>query len=116
MNRKLLKTIKKEIIKNGGLTLLPTFEKVNYKKGFMISLSDSELKLNIKDLSIKHLKQYQKLAKDKKAYIGFWLDNNTLYLDLSIRFLDKEKALYFGKINNQLAIYDLENQKSIYLD
>lgn len=116
MNRKLLKTIKKLVVKNGGLTLSPTLEKVNYNKGFMVSLSGSELKLSIKDLSITHLKQYQKLAKDKKAFIGFWLDNNTLYLDLSIRFLDESKALYFGKLNNQLAIYDLENQKSIYLD
>jgi hypothetical protein len=116
MNRKELKRIKKEIVKNGGLTLLPTLEKVNYKQGFMVSLSGSELKLNIKDLTIKHLKQYQKMAKDKKAFIVFWLDNNTLYLDLSIRMFSELNAKSFGKLNHQLAIYDLENQKSIYLD
>ena len=52
----------------------------------MVSLSGAETKIKLKDLSVAILKKYMKDAKEKKAFIGFWLDNNYLYVDLSIRF------------------------------
>ena len=49
-------------------------------------------------------------------YIGLWLDNNKMYIDISINIIDKVEALEFGKKNKQLAIYDIVNNDSIYLN
>lgn len=38
-----------------------------------------------------------------------------VYLDVSIPFEDKEKALKFASDNQQLAIYDTKNDETIYL-
>ena len=115
MNRKTLKNIKKLIQKNGGLTINHKLEMLKSKRGFMVALADYEKKLNIKDLTIDLLKEYLKVAKDKKAFVGFWLDGSTLYLDISYHLLSESSALIFGRLNHQLAIYDLSKNESIYL-
>lgn len=50
--------------------------------------------------------------------IGTWYDEEKTglyYLDVSLGFDDKEKALDFAHENDQLAIYDVINDNTIYL-
>lgn len=67
-----LKKIKNLIINNGGATLdAKTLEPATFKRGYMVSIKNTELQLNINNLKIKVIKQYQKQAKKQRAFVGF---------------------------------------------
>jgi hypothetical protein len=55
-------------------------------------------------------------AANPSHYFGAWLDGDKLYLDNSVNIADIEVAIAFGRANKQLAIYDVNNGESIYLD
>lgn len=105
--------IKKYIDQNGGATMSPDLNIVSLKAGFVVSLNGFETKA--RRITKKLLKKYQKLAYMHGAYIGAWVDNNTIYLDLSINILDMQQAINEGVKNKQLAIFDIENKTSLYL-
>lgn len=112
-----LKDIKK-IIENGGETLTKELKKADLKKGFMVSLEGTETQTQGDDYQAikKAIEDKQAIIKDNNnMYIGLWLDNNIMYIDISINIIDKVEALEFAKYNKQLAIYDLKNNDSIYL-
>lgn len=111
-----IKKIKKLILKNHGATLnAKSLKSATLKTGYMVSLADSETQININELNIKLLKDYKKRALKNNAFVGFWLDNNILYLDISKHFNNRLEAIKEGRKNKQLAIYNLKLQKSIYL-
>jgi hypothetical protein len=112
-----LKDIKR-IIENKGETLTKELKKADINGGFMVSLEGAEVQKNINDINgiKKAIEEKQKIIKDKNnIYIGLWLDNNIMYIDISINIQDKTEALEFAKYNKQLAIYDIINNDSIYL-
>jgi hypothetical protein len=49
-------------------------------------------------------------------FLGAWKDGNFFYLDVATVVESREKAMKMGKETNQLAIYDLDAEKSIYID
>ena len=60
---------------------------------------------------------YREFIKDKQGlYIGLWLDSDVMYVDVSIHIIDYLEALEVARNNEQLAIYDLKNNDSIYLN
>lgn len=108
----------KRIIENKGETLTKDLKKADLKKGFMVSLEGTESQVAGNDYNeiMKAIESKKELIKDRNnLYIGLWLDNNIMYIDISINIQDKTEALEFGKYNRQLAIYDLVNNDSIYL-
>lgn len=108
----------KEIIKNGRTTLTKDLEKAELKKGFIVSLegTESQVKKNDYKAIIKAIEEKRDVIKDNsELYIGLWLDNDIMYIDVSININYKVEALEFAKKNKQLAIYDLEEDKSLYL-
>lgn len=108
----------KRIIENKGETLTKELKKADINGGFMVSLEGAEVQKNINDINgiKKTIEEKQEIIKNKNnMYIGLWLDNNIMYIDISINIQDKTEALEFAKYNKQLAIYDLENNNSIYL-
>lgn len=108
----------KKIIENKGETLNKELKKADIKNGFMVSLEGAEVQKNVNDIEgiKKAIEEKKEIIKDKSnLYIGLWLDNNTMYIDVSINIVDKVEALEFAKYNKQLAIYDLINNDSIYL-
>ena len=108
----------KEIIKNGGSTLTKNLKHAELNNGYMVSLEGAESKVKSNDYKaiIQAIKEKQEIARDNSdLYIGLWVDNDMMYIDISININDKVEALEFGKKNKQLAIYDLENDKSLYL-
>ena len=108
----------KRIIKNGEATLTSELKQAELKRGFMVSLEGAESQVKGDDYQaiIKAIKEKQTIIKDNKdLYIGLWLDNGIMYVDISINIEDRAEALEFGKKNKQLAIYDLTNNDSIYL-
>ena len=114
MNNELIKGI----IKNGGATLTRHLEKAELKSGYMVSLEGCESQTNKNDYKaiIQAIKEKQEIIKDNsELYIGLWVDDGMMYIDVSINISDKVESLEFAKKNKQLAIYDLENDKSLYL-
>lgn len=112
-----LKDIKK-IIENKGETLNKELKKADLNKGFMVSLEGTETQTQGDDYQAinQAIKEKQEIIKDSNnMYIGLWLDNNIMYIDISININDKVEALEFAKYNKQLAIYDIINNDSIYL-
>lgn len=108
----------KRIIENKGETLTKELKKADINGGFMVSLEGAEVQKNINDINgiKKAIEEKQEIIKDKNnMYIGLWLDNNIMYIDISINIQDKTEALEFAKYNKQLAIYDLVNNDSVYL-
>ena len=108
----------KRIIENGGATLTSELKKAELATGFMVSLEGAESQVKGDDYQAikKAIEEKQAIIKDNNnLYIGLWLDNNIMYIDISINIIDKVEALEFAKKNKQLAIYDLINNDSIYL-
>lgn len=114
-----LKNIIKEGLKNGGFTIDSFYQSIKAKNGYMVSLANSEQTFDINtDLNIleKAITEYQaKIANKRNYYIGLWVDDNLIYLDISKHYTSKNQAVKVGIDNEQLAIYDIKNQSSIYL-
>ena len=107
----------KEIIKNGGATLDTNYNNFNANAGFMVSLYGYETKININNIKAikKEIETKKEEAKKNNAYIGLWVDNGLVYVDISKHIIDYNEALETARDNEQLAVYDLKNDKSIYL-
>lgn len=106
----------KKIIDNKGATLDKNLKAINKNCGYMVSKIGYEKTFSINELDEleKSIREYQKLLKNNE-YIGIWIDNNIIYLDISKHYLALDKAKKVGIKNKQLAIYDLKNEKSIDL-
>lgn len=88
--------------------------------GYIVS-QDKGIKVIDKPLA--HL-DFEAIEQDLKAlikrvrateFIGLWLDSGIIYIDISRVIQSKENALKLAKEQNQKAIYDLKNKKTIYL-
>lgn len=108
-----------EIIKNEGATLDKNYNNFNSNNGFMVSIKGQEIKVNKNDIQgiKKEIEKKRDFIGNKKGlYIGLWLDNEIMYVDVSIHIIDYMEALEIARNNEQLAIFDLKNKDSIYLN
>lgn len=115
LNNKMIK----EMIKNGGATLDTNYNNFNSSIGYMVSLDGYEVKIDINNIEAikKEIETKKEEAqKIKNSYIGLWVDNGVMYIDISKHIIDYNKALETARNNKQLAVYDLKNDKSIYLN
>lgn len=96
--------------------------KVNFIEGYLVSYFqpsiildiDQFLNLKIENLAELIKKLYFKCT--KFDYIGFWVDNKTIYIDLSTNILNKSQAIQHAIYNKQLAIWDCLNNEVIYIE
>ena len=115
LNNKMIK----EMINNGGATLDVDYNNFNTSAGYMVSIKGQEKKININDIENikKEITKKRELIKNRKGYyIGLWVDNDILYIDISKHIIKYNRALEVARNNKQLAVYDLKNDKSIYLN
>ena len=112
--------LKKEILKNKGITITEECKKASVKSGYFVSLNGYEFITYNIDEAIKKSVEYKEVIKNKKDYyIGFWIDeedNNKIYVDISKHYFKSRDAVAFGKKNCQKAIYNIKDNKTIYLD
>ena len=109
----------KEMIKNGGATLDTNYNNFNASIGFMVSIKGHEKKVDINDIENikKEITKKMELVKTKKGYyVGLWVENDILFIDISKHIINYNRALEVARNNKQLAIYDLKNDVSIYLN
>lgn len=104
----------KEIIKNGGATLDTNLKNADLKNGYMVSMVGYENIISLDNLSSMEeieetLNEYKRIAKRNNAFIGAWVDDNKIYLDISKNYKRLVNAIKIGKKNKQLAIFDINN-------
>jgi hypothetical protein len=114
-----LSTLFSELSLTGGFSYNATTGSFNPSTGYMVSLAGFEEQFYFDDFENKDIKQYfvrhvKQLCKDE-SFLGGWVDDNRVYLDVSINIDDLETAIYTGIMNDQLAIFDCENQRAITL-
>ena len=110
----------KTIINDGGATLNKSGAPSKLKTGFMVSLPDTEHIIPLEELTEAAfeyiINSYKELVKNSKNYIGCWIDDDKLYIDRSVNIKDKSKALAIATEYKQLAIFDIMDMDSIYLE
>ena len=107
-----------EIIENEGATLDYNYNNFKSDVGYMVSLKGREVKVDKNDIENikKEIEKKREFIKDKKGlYVGLWVDSEIMYIDVSIHIVNYLKALEVARNNEQLAIYDLQKNDSIYL-
>ena len=113
----LINTIYDETLKNNGASY--NLDNVAPTKGFMVATFGNELVINQKDFTKEILKNFieskLELLQNKNYCVGTWMDDGKVYLDISENIKNKNKAIFKGKINKQIAIFDLSSFESVYL-
>ena len=107
-----------EIIENKGATLDKDYNNFSSSVGFMVSIKGQEVKVDKNDIQgiKREIEKKREFIKDKKGlFIGLWLEDDILYIDVSIHIVNYSKALKVARKNEQKAIYDLQKNDSIYL-
>lgn len=121
MNNKMIE-LKNEIIKNEGLTINKELKNANLKSGFMVSIMGYEFITKDYNKMIDKIIEYKKILdnfNNDNYFIGVWIDkkdNDKIYIDISKKILNIRDAEKTARKNLQKAIYNIKDNKSIYLN
>lgn len=96
----------KNIIKNGGATLNKSGESVNFIRGYQVSKKDCYT-LTVKNAN-KILHAVNGLLDTITAgeFVGLWVDNGLIYIDISERVERLSVAIVKGIERKQKSIFD----------
>lgn len=108
----------------GGTFNIETAEAIDKNEGYMVGIKDitivkeSHLKKytagQLEDRFMYGLKDFN--LNIENLYVGSWLDDGSIYFDLSVWVKDRSFSVRLGDMFKQKAIYDLKNKESIYLN
>lgn len=105
-----------EIIKKGGATIDKNGEAVTFKNGFQVSIKDCYTLEFCDVMQIKKaINGLLKRAKKTGEYVGVWVDDEAVYIDISEYIADEKKAIVAGIKRQQKAIFNWATLESIYL-
>lgn len=93
----------KSIKRNGGATINKYGVRVSMKSGYQVSKQDL-LIIPVDNLNKLILKELIKKLISRGEYLGLWIDNGSVYIDISCRISTKSKAMEMGRELNQLSI------------
>lgn len=81
--------------------------------GYCVALAETQNSFNKKGLA----RVYDVISSGRANAVGGWLDSESglYYYDAVVVLQDREKAIELGRLNNQLAIFDLNNMEEIRL-
>ena len=98
---------------NGGVSINADFQQP--KAGYLVSFKDGLIFDSISTVNVHKLSGFIKEHLDMNLYFGGWIDQQTkkVYFDLSINVPDKQEAINLAIEKNQLAIWDLNENKEI---
>lgn len=106
-----------KIKSEGGATLNKHGEDFIKNEGFMVSLFGAEFKTTDEETAKNKIEEYiEKIQTEEGLFVGVWLDEGEVYVDLSIYILDYNEALEVARNNKQKAIFNLKDKTSIYLN
>ena len=93
----------KSIKRNGGATINKYGNRVTMKSGYQVSKRDLHI-IPVDELSKDILKNLIKLLIKRGDYLGVWIDDGKVYIDISCRIATKHKAMEMGRELNQLSV------------
>jgi len=110
----------KDIIKNGDATLDTNGDSANLNGGFMVAVPNHETVISLNDLKDfrqveKTINEYKALARKNNGFVGCWVNDNKIYIDISKHYKQLKRAIKKGIEYKQLAIFDIGNLKDITL-
>jgi hypothetical protein len=86
--------------------------------GYMVSLKGYEKQINILTFCPSDIDQFIRanlsVLYNRKCYIGTWIENDIVFIDISMNLQNKRASLAFAQDNGQIAIFDILNNKTIY--
>lgn len=96
----------KKIIENGGATLNSDGQSVNFNWGYQVSKKDCYT-LNIKSVNkILHAVNFLLNTVKPSEFVGLWVDNGLIYIDVSERVERLSVAITKGIERKQKSIFD----------
>ncbi len=104
---------------NNGATYNLVTGEINPKSGYYVALD-----LNGKTVKYQHpinkvvqnfVLKNSLILSNINTYLGSWIEDGKLFLDIVVRVEDRNEAIKFGKENKQKAIYDANNKTVINL-
>ena len=93
----------KSIKRNGGATINKYGERVSMKSGYQVSKLDLFI-IPVDELDKFIVKELLKRLVSRGDYLGLWIDNGNVYIDISCRIATKSKAMEMGRELNQLSV------------
>ena len=91
-----------------------------FETGFLASYKAPSIILSEQKIpSINELREMIKKLYFKASssdYVGFWVNEGKIYIDLTRHIVSKKSAILFGLSNDQIAIWDCKNNESINLN
>ena len=106
-----------EVLTNGGASFNLVTGIFNPNHGFFVSVSNREQQTT--NLTTELLSNFIinniDLLSNENYFLGGWVENGIVYLDVSEQIFDKRTALTQGINRNQLAIFDASNSSVINL-
>jgi hypothetical protein len=91
------------IIRNGGATINYNGERVQMKSGYQVSKHDLVV-MPAEDFNKYIIKALVATLTGRGEYLGVWVDNNKVYIDVSHRVATKREAMERGRELNQLTV------------
>ena len=91
------------IIRNGGATINNKGERVTLKSGYQVSKCDLMI-IPVSELTKIIVKRVLENITARGEYLGLWVDNGLVYIDISRRVATKRDAMQMGRDLNQLSI------------
>lgn len=106
-----------DVLTNGGASFNITTGVYNPSQGFFVSVPNREVQTTnlTADLLANFVNNNIDLLSNESYFLGGWVENGVIYLDVSEQIFDKRIALTQGINRNQLAIFDASNSEVINL-
>ncbi len=104
-------------IENGGVTINIKGEQPN--QGYVFALEkETEKVISQNEFSPKHIddyvRTYRKKLRKEGAHLGSWVDDGSVYLDVSYVGEPSEKTIKLAEKAGQLAVFDLGTFETVY--
>ena len=91
------------ILRNGGATINYNGDRVQMKSGYQVSKHDLVI-VPVEDFNKYIIKALVEMLSSRSEYLGVWVDNGKVYIDISCRVATKRDAMQMGRELNQLSI------------
>lgn len=113
--KKITKTTINSIIRNGGATINAKGERVILRSGYQVSERDL-LIIAVANFNKSHIINAMSELTTRGQYVGVWVDNGLVYVDISHRISTKKEALRQGKALNQLSILSWKSGECVAVE
>lgn len=101
------------ILENNGATINKKGQCVQLKSGYQVSVRDC-LKIPVDKFNDTLINKILQFGLVRGQYAGFWIENEYVYGDISIRVATKKVAVAKGKELHQIAVWDWRKSQNVY--